>query len=110
MTVTISRAPYENYLICPRCRSEYLHHGELTIYDRGEDAARVTKIEVRNQSAQISKVNNAESGNPSPRRDGLAIEFRCEHCDGSLELTIAQHKGQSFIAWRGPNGHADKGA
>jgi hypothetical protein len=30
----------------------------------------------------------------------LAIAFECEICDARAELTIAQHKGSTFIQWR----------
>jgi hypothetical protein len=95
-------------ITCPRCRGEYLHHGRVTVYDRDEDAPRVTKIEVWDHYAQINKIDNEKSGNPSLRRRGLAIQFWCEQCDASSELTVAQHKGQSIITWRGQlNGHSD---
>jgi hypothetical protein len=45
------------------------------------------------------------SGNPSSRRQGLAIRFFCEGCGGAdsddiIELTVAQHKGSTELAWR----------
>jgi hypothetical protein len=103
--------PLNNHLSCPQCRGENLHHGRVTIYDRDEDASRVTKIEVWDHAAQIKKINNEESGNPSLRRYGLAIQFWCEQCDTSSELTVAQHKGQSLIGWRGQeNGRSNAGS
>jgi hypothetical protein len=96
-------------LTCPQCRGEYLHHGRVTVYDRAEDAPRVTKIEVRDHSAMINKVDNDISGNPSYRRGGLAIQFSCEQCDTTSELIISQHKGQSIISWRGQeNGRSER--
>jgi hypothetical protein len=95
-------------ITCPHCRGEYLHHGRVTVYGRDEDAPRVTKIEVWDHSAQINKISNEESGNPSLRRRGLAIQFWREQCDASSELIVAQHKGQSIIGWRGQeNGRSD---
>ena len=54
------------------------------------------------------EIDSKRSGNPSLRRHGLAICFECEFCGRTIELTIAQHKGQSLLAWRGANGHFDK--
>jgi hypothetical protein len=93
----------DNVLECPLCPGTYgyLHHGAVTIYHRHEDEPLVTKIEVSKGEALTSKVDNSYSGNPSLRRHGLAICFECEHCGQTSELTIAQHKGGSLIAWRG---------
>ena len=41
--------PPQSVLECPHCPGEiesYLHHGDVTIYSRGEDAPQVHKIEV----------------------------------------------------------------
>jgi hypothetical protein len=89
-----------DHLTCPHCRGEYLHHGRVIIYDRAEDASRVTKIDVWDHSAWITKVDNKDSGNPSLRRRGLTMQFYCEECDTTSELTIAQHKGASLVGWR----------
>jgi len=50
--------------------------------------------------SQTNQEPSKECGNPSRRRDGLAIEFSCENCPAILELTIKQHKGETFFAWR----------
>lgn len=43
--------------------------------------------------------DNTVSGNPSARRDGLAIRFTRENSKMD-ELTFAQHKGETMVAWR----------
>jgi hypothetical protein len=45
-------------------------------------------------------MNSHHCRNPSERRQGLAIAFSCEDCDAKLELTIAQHKGNTIVEWR----------
>jgi hypothetical protein len=56
----------------------------------------------------MTRMPNAESGNPSPRRDGIVISFFCEQCTNwgetgeVIELTLAQHKGATEIGWRYP--------
>jgi hypothetical protein len=70
------------------------------VYCRREDAPTVHKIVVRDGFAAISKEENNTSGNPSRRRDGLAVRFWCEQCGSVSELTIAQIKGASFVGWR----------
>ena len=94
----------DDVLECPHCPNaieSYLHHGKVTVYDRHEDESRIKKTEVSNGVAHTKEVDNSCSGNPSSRRHGLAICFECELCGRTSELTIAQHKGQSLLAWRG---------
>ena len=36
-------------------------------------------------------------GNPSERRAGLKLHFRCEICGAKFAVSIAQHKGQTLV-------------
>ena len=93
-------------LLCPRCGNNYLHHRGVAAFDRSEDAETVLKTSVEVGKTTVQLVAQADSGNPSMRRDGLVIQFWCENCgggdDGSsiIELTLAQHKGETEVAWR----------
>jgi hypothetical protein len=91
-------------LRCPRCAGPNLHHLGVTVFDRAEDAPVVIRTLVEGGKSKTDVVPNGDSGNPSSRRDGLAILFSCEGCGGDLadpiELMIAQHKGSTEIAWR----------
>jgi hypothetical protein len=87
-------------LKCPHCSSTFLHHGRVVIYDRAEDQSRLCRIIIENRTARQEWIENHCSGNPSARRDGLAVAFWCEGCGGTYELTIAQHKGVSLVDWR----------
>jgi hypothetical protein len=78
--------------MCPCCRATdgYLHHHGVTVYSREEDGV-----------ATVTTINGGIAGeNPSDRRDGIAIRFTCELCPADIELTIAQHKGHTLLAWR----------
>lgn len=88
-------------LLCPACGSMNLHHRLVTVYERNEDAAqtRETRIAVGSEITTAT-VPSAQSGNPSSRRDGLAVGFYCEQCPALTELTIEQHKGSTYLAWR----------
>jgi|SRR6516162_1350361 hypothetical protein len=94
----------ERTLLCPRCNSEHLHQGKVIVYDRSEDAEIIRRTTVDGDSVATETVPNATSGNPSDRRQGLSIEFRCEKCDdpfdAPFQLTISQHKGVTLIGWR----------
>ena len=93
-------------LKCPRCGGAYLHHGLVTVFDRGEDAPSYLRTDLNNGQVTtrivVHKTPEA-AGNPSSRRDGLTIRFSCEACPKEvpdLELTISQHKGNTYVGWR----------
>jgi hypothetical protein len=99
-------------LLCPRCRNEYLHHGEVTVYDRREDAPEVERFRIApvmaeafpiigSSKATYDVVPEAKSRNPSSRRNGVTIAFSCEGCHAVSVLQIAQHKGVSEFSWAG---------
>ncbi len=93
-------------LLCPACGSNYLHHGTVTVFSNYEDQEETTVTEVSaasREEASVTKVTTmqrAGSGTPSSRRDGLLIRFSCEGCHGTFDLGIAQHKGNTQVAWR----------
>jgi hypothetical protein len=90
-------------LKCPGCGSEYLHHYEVRIYSRDEDAAKVEQITARalpGGTPQALLETTSGNGNPSSRRHGIAVRFDCEMCSQISELTLAQHKGTTMIGWR----------
>jgi hypothetical protein len=87
-------------LLCPRCGEDYLHHGRVEVFDRIEDAA--TGLHTVADGSGV-RVDHDLTGNPSSRRHGVTVAFDCELCDTTgLVLTIAQHKGQTFLTWRWP--------
>jgi hypothetical protein len=90
-------------LLCPRCKEDLLHHLNVSVFDRSEDAHSAVLTKVQNATVSIAVTDNR--GNPSSRRDGIAIGFECEGGGGGkpddfIELTIAQHKGSTEIGWR----------
>jgi hypothetical protein len=91
---------YPNIPLCPACGQGNLHQGEVTVYDRGEDANVTIVTRVNDGMVSSHRHNSDKVSNPSERRDGIAIAFCCEHCDSHLEMTIAQHKGMTFMGWR----------
>lgn len=90
-------------LICPRCNSNYLHHSTVTVFDRNEDEKLTSITEVipgllADTFTVASDIVNKR--NPSPRRHGLVILFKCENCGDGFELAIGQHKGVTTLEWR----------
>jgi len=86
---------------CPACRNRNLHHGEVAVFSRGEDAAQTLVTIANGNSHQTSVAITDGEGNPSSRRDGVLISFTCEHCYALPDLEIYQHKGATFIEWSG---------
>jgi hypothetical protein len=94
----------DGLLTCPYCEAEesYLHHDYIIVYDRdGEDGDVLETVfdanGIINKQEQHAR---RKSNNPSSRRDGVAIGFWCELCAKTTELTIEQHKGQTYLGWR----------
>lgn len=90
---------HETELLCPSCGSNYLHHERVEIFERNEDEKKGIHIVVNDGEATIDTSLN---GNPSKRRHGLTIYFSCENCNASPALSLAQHKGSTYINFK-PN-------
>lgn len=90
----------ESVLKCPSCKELYLHQHTTTVYDRPFEDGPVIRTAVDGGKTELSILPADTNENPSSRRDGIRIEFTCEHCDTiSMALTIAQHKGFTFLKW-----------
>lgn len=91
-------------LACPRCCDGNLHHTQVTIFSRLEDEVVATVTTVNNSNVSLARIDNEQTDNPSRRRDGLNIRFRCKNCGGEkendiIELSLSQHKGSTFVQW-----------
>ncbi|NLX17393.1 MAG: hypothetical protein GXY45_10565 [Ramlibacter sp.] len=83
-------------LVCPNCGGENLHHGTVTVYERDREDSATGRI-VSTEDYVVA--NTSMKGNPSARRNGLLIGFKCEHCDADPVLAITQHKGCTYFHW-----------
>jgi hypothetical protein len=83
-----------NLIECPYCGDEHLHHENVEIFDRTEDAEVGRHVIVNASGAHLSM-----EGNPSNRRSGVKIRFSCEGCDKKPELFLVQHKGETMLYW-----------
>jgi hypothetical protein len=87
-------------LKCPRCGFGYLHQGRVTVFERSEDDE-LTAVTIVDGGLSATHLRpSTEVNNPSSRRHGMAIAFNCEGCGEGIELTFAQHKGVTAVAWR----------
>lgn len=99
----------DNILLCPQCKSNNLHQGTVTVFNRDEDGkhTQVTCVQ-KDDDASTVLITDETTSNPSPRRNGMLIEFWCEHCfevqegdeiHDKLVLAVYQHKGLTLIEW-----------
>lgn len=87
-------------LVCPHCHNDWLHHFDVKVFWReGEDSKNGLVVETRPGHLKTDSTGNCQRRNPSPRRDGLTIDFACENCTSLVTLSIYQHKGQTFSEW-----------
>jgi len=84
-------------LECPSCGGNHLHHEKVEIFERAEDRDNGIHISVADGAATVDA---SLKGNPSSRRHGLSIHFTCEHCPAISILTIAQHKGNTWVDFK----------
>jgi hypothetical protein len=90
----------EALLLCPRCHdtTSYLHHGAVRVYERREDSPTAIRTTVADEEL-YRDLACPDVG--TGRRHSLEIAFTCEQCDLDAWLVVYQHKGQTFITWRG---------
>jgi DNA-directed RNA polymerase subunit RPC12/RpoP len=91
-------------LTCPRCGHDRLHHGQVTVYSRRENAERTSVTTVRSDLSATHLLPSDEVSNPG-RQFGVAIVIFCEECECNIgELTIHQRAGYEILGWRALEG------
>lgn len=89
--------PINAELLCPHCKGNYLHHDKVETFERGEDSPTGIHTTI---VGNMTTTDTSLTGNPSPRRYGLLIHFRCEQCDAISTLSFAQHKGNTLVDFK----------
>ena len=88
-------------LLCPKCKDEYLHQNEIEVFNRDkEDSPTGTHVTVLPAGEVNINTKGGMQKNPSARRQGVLIHFRCEQCGPGMQLAIYQHKGNTFLEWK----------
>lgn len=86
---------------CANCGGEDTHQMIVTAYSRdSEDAATglAAHIVQDGTGGGVTCAHGDMKYNPSPRRDGLSITLRCEHCPAQTQIHILQHKGKTYLS------------
>ena len=102
---TVPIVTLDGNIICPTCNGSMLHHVEVKSWFRREDEDSMF-VHAMGDVVLVNRGNHGSNyGNPSPRRSGIKIAFRCEWCHTnglrpSHELVIYQHKGKTFTEIR----------
>jgi len=94
------RDGYDAELLCPSCGGIFLHHERVEVFERAEDQNQGIHVSIEEGKVAI---DTGLMGNPSARRHGLNIYFSCEGCSAKLILTVAQHKGNTFVDFKQTN-------
>lgn len=95
--ISFSDSHFLDVSTCPNCGGCYLHHDKVEVFERAEDAEDGTHAVV---DGHMVKVDRNISLNPSRRRGGLLVHFRCEDCSARPVLSIVQHKGNTYLGWQ----------
>ena len=84
-------------LMCANCRNDCIHQGQVDIYNRGDADPEGCHVRAAGKTVTVDR---DLAGNPSLWQQGLAIRFVCEACHLHSTLTIAQHKGRTYVEMR----------
>ena len=103
-------------LQCKSCGCDYLHQYQTEIFEREQDSDAGTRVLVyqpvydenspyfddsewimRTTDTPNVIIDKKMSFNPSRRRHGSRIKFKCERCRHITVLHIYQHKGYSMV-------------
>ncbi len=93
-----------NILQCPRCGYGFTHHQDTVVYNRNNDSDEIGFISHIFHTG-VSTSYTEMTSNPSARRSGIRIYFKCESCHEENEnvnlplfaLLIYQHKGETCL-------------
>lgn len=95
--IKVEDADNESRLLCPRCGGSGLHHISVDVINRQKEDS-VSGLNIRVEGTSFT-AKDSLGGNPSPRRNGMTIQFHCELCGQDPVLSLYQHKGETFMSF-----------
>ena len=89
-------------LCCAGCGNNWMHQIGFIWFQRDEDATTgvATHVDDHGRHASFEYAETSGTPNPSQRRGGSIVLFRCELCPAITGVHYAQHKGQTFVEVR----------
>ena len=91
--------PWQGYgwlIRCGWCKHENTHFVRTEVYhDPDTTNPNDTRLRAVVQGDQF-RLDSTDEGNPSPRRSGIRLLYRCESCPGISTLEILEHKGNTL--------------
>ena len=87
-----SKVDFDKALKCSHCGGDRLHHSDVSVFIREEDAAVGLMVYASPNMTHVA-YKESQAANPSARRDGVTISMWCEFCTGWSYYHIVQHKG-----------------
>lgn len=90
-------SPNYGALLCAHCNHEYTHVEKLYWFRRGEDESQCNTGFLA-LSGFGGNMKTSNKYNPSARRDGMCIFYRCESCEALSSLNVVQHKGITEVS------------
>lgn len=85
----------KDYITCPECGFECMHHGAVRVYNRPVEDGPVMLVETGSRTPLFIGTQSQEL---PTRRDMVEIDFICESGHAST-MRIRQHKGTTFVDW-----------
>jgi hypothetical protein len=75
------------------------HHYRTEVFNRDKEDSEIgTHVTV--QRDKVVQGDDAQTNNPSSRRDGIRILTWCENCPAVTAIEISQHKGMTHLSTR----------
>ncbi len=83
-------------LLCPKCSSSYLTHDAVHVFNRKRNSKYGQHVTV--YYGDIHQ-DTYMTDNPSPKRSGVRLKFRCEECTTWFYLVLSEHEEGTKIFW-----------
>jgi hypothetical protein len=83
---------------CAGCGWDCTHHYKVEVFALPQKMPALAPMSWSRPASRSLTTNDAETGNPSSRRDGVRILMTCEECDALTAIEIIQHKGTTYLS------------
>lgn len=96
-TANFPNVDEEGQMRCLNCGNKYVSFYSVQVVFREEDAEKGLNFCVYVPGGYTVTDDLFPGNNPSARRSGIRVAFRCENCHMVTEFSLAEHKGVMFV-------------